>query len=270
MKLKLENAQNKLKQIIFLLLIITTGLCFSQNAAKKKKKVEKKKVEKIISTKVPLTPAKDKVVNPTTPSPTASVNAMQTVEKMDAVINTVPLANDCLYAKTAKTDILTDILTDKITKRSLIVFNDDVLSIDRIYFSLQRDGVLNLLNVEVIFKNEVKFLDTKKCFDKFSQVNFALNDGIYMSLKYAEQFKCLEIDESITGSSHKIASLKGSFILTAEIISLLKNKPLARMDIKFAKNIENYEIQKNIFLESDNTMFEPANYFIKYLKCIDN
>lgn len=266
MKLQLKKPKNKLKQIIFLLLIITTSLCFSQNAAKKKTKVEKKKVEKITSTKIPLSPAKDKVVNPTTPSLDASVNEIQTVEKIDAGINTVPLANDCVYAKTAKTDIL----TDKITKRSLIVFNDDLLSIDRIYFSLQRDGVLNLLNVEAIFKNEVKFLDTKKCFDKFSQVNFVLNDGMYLLLKYVDQIKCLEIDQSITGSSHKIASLKGSFILTSEIISSLKNKPLAKMEIKFAKSIENYEIQKNIFLESDNTMFEPANYFIKYLKCIDN
>ncbi len=158
----------------------------------------------------------------------------------------------------------------KSTKLSLIYLNDYAGNIDRVYFSLLKRNEIPSLNVEFMLKSSEDELDMYKCFNKSSKIEFVLKNGSKITLLHIDDNSCLKIDESDIYSKKKKAILTGSFRFLMGNMDILKTSPIVTMEVKFANGIQDYVIQKNIFLESDNMNFEPANYFIKNLNCIEN
>ena len=72
------------------------------------------------------------------------------------------------------------------------------------------------------------------------------------------------IDMNLTSAEIKTHQ---SFINSFE---KLKSSPLSLMRIKYLTDLEDYIIKKEFTSELDNKVYQPENYFIKNISCIEN
>jgi hypothetical protein len=64
--------------------------------------------------------------------------------------------------------------------------------------------------------------------------------------------------------------LTGSFVFAKDNFEDLRTSPVTFMRIKFAGETPDYPFRTELTAEMDKVKYEPENYFIYYLKCIEN
>ena len=162
-------------------------------------------------------------------------------------------------------DVKDSIGTYKTTKEYLVFEKNFGTTKDYIYFYLAKTDGVPTLNVQFINKNS-GFIKTK-CVDKSSKLYFKLQNGKIVTM--------LAIDKTDCGSSLTDNNKLNNRILTATFLFLegsfeeLKKSPVSFMKLKFLTETEDYVFTKNLKSELDGLYYEPENYFIDYLHCIE-
>jgi hypothetical protein len=64
--------------------------------------------------------------------------------------------------------------------------------------------------------------------------------------------------------------LIGSFVFSKENFEELKTSPVTFMRIKYSGEIIDYPLKTELISELDKKTYQPENYFIDYLKCVEN
>ena len=89
-----------------------------------------------------------------------------------------------------------------------------------------------------------------------------------MTLLYAAEETCgTYIRNDKNGNSRVIV---GKFVFSKENFEDLKVSPVTFMRIKFSGETIDYPFKTEIISELDKKTYQPENYFINYLKCIED
>ena len=167
---------------------------------------------------------------------------------------------ECVYSS----DISDSLGTYKSTKDYLMHERYFGNSKNSVYFSLiNADGLLSL-SIQIIQK-DTGFI-VAKCFDK--------NSKIYLQLANGKIFTLLGTDQETCGSllrheNENIRVLTAYFLFMEENFEELKKSPLSLVRIRFSGETQDYIINPEITSELDATVYNPSNYFMNYLKCIE-
>ncbi len=155
--------------------------------------------------------------------------------------------------------------TYKATKEYLIQEQNFGSKSDYIYFHLSNTDEVPTLNIEIINKNNA-FIKAK-CFDNKSRIFIQLTDRKIIPLVYLGNDTCgtMVLDQK----NNSVRVLSGIFGFPKDAIDDLKKRSFNFMRIKFATENEDYIIQKTLHSELDSLYYEPENYFINYLKCVE-
>lgn len=167
---------------------------------------------------------------------------------------------ECIY----NSNITDSLGTYKSTKDYLIherYFGNNKTSI---YFSLiNADGLLSL-SIQIIQK-DTEFI-VAKCFDKNSKIYLQLANDKIFTLIGMEQETCGSL---LRNENENIRVLSAYFLFMKENFEELKKSPISFVRIKFSGETQDFIIKPEITSELDKTIYNPSNYFIDYLKCIE-
>jgi len=64
--------------------------------------------------------------------------------------------------------------------------------------------------------------------------------------------------------------ISGTFLFSKENFEYLKTSPVTFMRVKYSGETVDFPFKTQLVSEIDKTTTEPENYFINYLKCIEN
>ena len=162
-------------------------------------------------------------------------------------------------------DVKDSIGTYKTTKEYLVFEKNFGTTHDYIYFFLAKTDGVPSLNVQFINKSN-GFIKAK-CVDKNSKLYFKLKNGKIITM--------IAIDKNDCGTSLTDDKKLNNRILSATFLFLqgsmndLKTSPISFMKIKFLTDTEDYVFTKNLKSEMDGLYYEPENYFLNYLNCIE-
>jgi hypothetical protein len=163
------------------------------------------------------------------------------------------------------TDVKDSLGTYKSTKDYLVHERNFGSSSNYIYFSLVNTDGTPTLNVQFIDKSDG--FTKAKCVDKNSKIYFQLSNGKIITLVAMDNDDCgtLIIDEKKKNNRF----LSSFFMFLKGTLDDLKSAPISLMRIKFTTENEDYVFTKSLHSELDNLYYEPENYFINYLKCVE-
>lgn len=167
---------------------------------------------------------------------------------------------DCVY----NSDVKDSLGIYKSTKDYLIherYFGNNKTSI---YFSLiNADGLLSL-SIQIIQK-DTEFI-VAKCFDKNSKIYLQLANGKIFTFIGMEQETCGSL---LRNENENIRVLSAYFLFMKENFEELKKSPISLVRIKFSGETQDYVIKPELISELDQSIYNPSNYFIDFLKCIE-
>ena len=162
-------------------------------------------------------------------------------------------------------DIKDSIGTYKATKEYLIFENNFSKTHDYIYFYLSNIDGKPSLNVQFINKSD-GFVKAK-CVDKKSKLFFKLQNGKIITLIAVDKDDCgtMVIDDN----KHNNRILVTNFLFLKGSMEDLKQSPISFMRTQFLTESVDYVFTKSLKSELDGLYYEPENYFINFLKCIE-
>jgi hypothetical protein len=134
-----------------------------------------------------------------------------------------------------------------------------------IFFSLALTDGTPTLNVQLIQKSK-EFIKAN-CFDKNSKLFFQLNNGKIITLIQIDQENCGTMVRDNEGFDNRL--LVGNFMFIKGTLEDLKSSPVNLMRIKYLTDLDDYVIRKEFTAEMDNKIYQPENYFITFLHCIE-
>jgi hypothetical protein len=178
------------------------------------------------------------------------------------------LINITLFAQKPceiSSDITDSIGTYKTTKDYLVYERNFSKTQDYIYFYLAKTDGTPSLNVQFINKSD-GFVKAK-CVDKNSKIYFKLNNGKIVTLIAIDKNDCgtMLTDEK----KHNNRLLSTQFLFLKGSFEDLKSSPVTFMKIKFLTDTEDFVFTKSLKSEIDGLYYEPENYFINFLNCIE-
>lgn len=184
------------------------------------------------------------------------------------LLTTFLLININLFAQKTcdySADVKDSIGTYKSTKDYLIQERNFGTNSNYIYFSLVNTDGMPSLNVQFIDKSDG--FTKAKCVDKNSKIYFQLNNGKIITLVAMDKDDCgtLIIDEKKKNNRF----LSAFFMFLKGTLDDLKSSPITLMRVKFATENEDYVFTKTLHSELDSLYYEPENYFINFLKCVE-
>jgi hypothetical protein len=153
----------------------------------------------------------------------------------------------------------------KVTKEYLMSEKIFGTNSSYIFTTLTSDDGLMLLNLNIIQKSK-GFLKAN-CFDKKSKLFLQLDNGKIITLLHIDQDNCGTLLSDQKGFDNRLTI--GTFMFLKGTIEDLKSSPVSLMRIKFATEIEDFVIKKEIKSEMDGAIFYPEKYFMNYLKCVE-
>ncbi|MET0946286.1 MAG: hypothetical protein ABWY22_12815 [Flavobacterium sp.] len=154
----------------------------------------------------------------------------------------------------------------KTTKEYIVHERNFAGNTNYLFFSLALTDGLPTLNVQSIKKSK-DFIKTN-CLDKNSKIYLQLDNGKIITLVHVDQENC---GVSITDNerfNNRITT--GSFMFMKDSFADLKSSPVSFMRIKYTTETVDYALKKQLKSEMDGLWYEPATYFMDFLKCVEN
>jgi len=135
-----------------------------------------------------------------------------------------------------------------------------------IFFSLISDNNTPYLNFQHIQKSS-EFIKAA-CFDANSKIYLQLLNGKVITLLHTKDESC---GTMIMGDGDQKYSriTTGSFMFLKGSIEDLKSSPVTMLRVKFTTETLDYVFKKEFVSELTKESYEPENYFVNYLKCIE-
>ena len=162
------------------------------------------------------------------------------------------------------TNVTDSIGTYKSTQEYMIAERNFAGNSSYIFYSLALTDGFPTLTVQFIQKSK-DFMKVN-CFDKNSKLFFQLNNGKIVTLLHIDQENCGSLVRDGNGFDNRL--LVGNFMFIKGTMEDLKSSPVNLMRIKYLTDIEDYVLRKEITSELDTKVYEPENYFLNYLHCI--
>ncbi|MBA4133515.1 MAG: hypothetical protein C0525_02200 [Flavobacterium sp.] len=135
-----------------------------------------------------------------------------------------------------------------------------------IFFSLtSNNGVLGL---EAQFLQRSKEFIKATCFDSNSKIYLQLSNGKIVTLLHAGADTCGTLVVGEGNINNRV--MTGSFVFARENYEDLRTSPVTFMRVRFAGETVDYPFRTELVAEMDKVKYEPENYFIQNLKCIEN
>jgi hypothetical protein len=134
-----------------------------------------------------------------------------------------------------------------------------------IFYSLALTDGLPTLTVQLIQKS--KDFIKANCFDKNSKLFLQLNNGKIITLIHIDQENCGTMIRDDKGFDNRVNT--GIFMFMKDSFQDLKSSPVSMMRIKYLTDTEDYVFKKEFKSELTNEIYNPENYFIDNLKCIE-
>lgn len=134
-----------------------------------------------------------------------------------------------------------------------------------IFYSLALTDGLPTLTVQLIQKS--KDFIKANCFDKNSKLFLQLNNGKIITLIHIDQENCGTMIRDDKGFDNRVNT--GIFMFIKDSFEELKSSPVSMMRIKYLTDTEDYVFKKEFKSELTNEIYNPENYFIDNLKCIE-
>jgi hypothetical protein len=162
------------------------------------------------------------------------------------------------------TNVTDSIGTYKSTKEYLIsekVFGGNS---SYIFYSLALTDEMPTLNVQFIQKS--KDFIKANCFDKNSKIFLQLQNGKIVTLMHIDQENCGSLLRDDKGFDNRVKT--GIFMFMKDNYEDLKTSPVNLMRIKSLTDTEDYIFKKEFTAELDGKVYNPENYFIDNIRCI--
>ena len=155
--------------------------------------------------------------------------------------------------------------TYKSTKEYMIYEKNFAGNKNYIFLSLALTDGTPTLNVQMIQKS--KDFIKANCFDKNSKLFLQLNNGKIVTLLHVDNENCGTMVRDNEGFDNRL--LVGNFMFIKGSFEDLKSSPVNLMRIKYLTDIEDYVFRKEFTSEMDNQIYQPENYFINFLHCVE-
>lgn len=168
---------------------------------------------------------------------------------------------NCEYSVNVKDSIG----TYKLTKEYMIYEKNFAGNKNYIFLSMALTDGTPSLNLQMIQKS--KDFIKANCFDKNSKLFLQLNNGKIITLLHIDQENCGTMVRDNEGFDNRV--LVGNFMFIKGSFEDLKSSPVNLMRIKYLTDIEDYIFRKEFTSEMDNQVYQPENYFINYLHCVE-
>lgn len=164
------------------------------------------------------------------------------------------------------TDISDSAGTYKLTKQYMIFERSFAGNSTNIFFSLINTN--GILGVEAqLLQRSMDFVKAS-CFDAGSRIYIQLQNGKIVTLIHTGPDSCgTYIGDNKNGNNRILTS---AFLFAKNNYEDLKVSPVTYMRIQFAGVTNDYPFKTGFVSELDKTMYEPENYFVNYIKCVEN
>lgn len=164
------------------------------------------------------------------------------------------------------TNVTDSLGTYKSTKQHMIFERSFADNSTTIFFSLTNtNGVLGLETQQL--SSSFDFVKAV-CLDANSRIYLQLNNGKIVTLLYSGNDTCGTLIRNHKNKNTRIIS--GNYLFAKENYEDLKVSPITFMRVKFAGETIDYPFKTEFVAEMDKKKYEPENYFINYLKCIED
>ncbi|HSD08471.1 hypothetical protein [Flavobacterium sp.] len=167
----------------------------------------------------------------------------------------------CEYA----TNVTDSIGTYKSTKEYLLHEKVFAGNSSYIFCSLALTDGMPTLTLQFIQKSK-EFVKAN-CFDKNSRVYLQLQNGKIVTLLHIDQENCGTLIRDDKGYDNRVKS--GIFMFSRDNYEDLKTTPVTLMRVKYLTDTEDYILKKELTAELDGKVYQPENYFINNIRCIE-
>ncbi|MGL2964381.1 hypothetical protein ACSVH2_11230 [Flavobacterium sp. RSB2_4_14] len=164
------------------------------------------------------------------------------------------------------TNVTDSLGTYKSTKQHIIFERSFAGNSTNIFFALSNNNGVFGIETQILQRSG-EFIKAI-CFDASSRIYLQLRNGKIVTLLYAGSDSCGTFIRDDKNGNNRI--LAGTFAFAKENYEDLKVSPITFMRIKFAGETIDYPFKTEFVSEMDKKKYEPENYFINYLKCIEN
>ena len=170
---------------------------------------------------------------------------------------------ECDYS----TNVVDSIGSYKSTKDYLVHERIFGVSSTYIFFSLINADGTPYLKVQTVTKSS-DFIKAV-CYDLSSKIYLQLLNGKIITLVHTQNETCgtmVRLEDE--GKNTRIIS--GEFMFLKGSFEDLKSSPVSLIRIKSVTDTQDYIFKKELVSELMKENYHPENYFINYLKCIEN
>ena len=164
------------------------------------------------------------------------------------------------------TNVSDSIGTYKATKDYLLYEKNFAEKSSYIFASLILVDGIPALTIQSIDKSK-EFIKAA-CFNKNSKIYLQLLDGNIVTFYHDDSEDCGTLLRDDKQMNNRI--LSGSFFIRKENFEALKKSPVSLIRIKYATEMVDYIVKKELKSELDGTNYAPEKYFMDYLHCIEN
>ena len=135
-----------------------------------------------------------------------------------------------------------------------------------LFFSLVKVDSMPLLNLQFIQKSSDMI--KVNCLDANSKIFLQLQNGQILTLLHTNDESCGTMIRIAEENKYSRVTT-GAFMFMKGSIEALKSSPVSLIRIKFATEILDFVFKKELVSELTKQTYQPENYFIDYLKCVD-
>ena len=155
--------------------------------------------------------------------------------------------------------------TYKLTKQFIIFERSFAGNSTDVFFALSSNNAILGLEMQLL-KRSSEFIKAS-CFDSSSKIYLQLNNGKIVTLFYTGSETCGTLLRNDNINSRITVGL---FVFSKDNYEELKVSPVTFMRVQFAGETIDYPFKTEFTSELDKKNYQPENYFINYLKCVEN
>lgn len=164
------------------------------------------------------------------------------------------------------TNVTDSLGTYKLLKQAIIFERSFAGNSTNFFFALSKNNGVLGLETQILLRSS-NFIKAN-CFDLNSRIYLQLNNGKIVTLLYNGNETCGTLLRNDKNLNSRIMS--GSFLFSKENYDALKESPVTFMRVKYSGETIDYPFKTTFISELDKKVYQPENYFIDYLKCIEN